>query len=115
MIKPTVGRVVWYHPASDEVIIHHPDQPLAAHIAYVWSDTMVDLMVIDHNGVPHAKANVRLVGDDDYGFCAPKFESWCEWMPYQKAVASGKISPVLHAGDAKDENVHGVRPGEAAG
>jgi len=59
MIKPTVGRVVWYRPnAHDD--LYGSDQPLAAHVAYVWSDTMVNLMVIDHNGGTHPRTSVVL-------------------------------------------------------
>ncbi len=84
MIEPTVGRVVWYHPGPHE---HGPSpggQPLAAHIAHVWSDTCVNLMVIDANGNPYSCTSVLLVQD---GALRPE-NCFCEWMPYQKGQAA---------------------------
>lgn len=48
VITPTVGRAVWYYPAN------HPtgEQPLAATVAHVWSDTCVNLGILDANGRP---------------------------------------------------------------
>lgn len=62
MIKPTVGRVVWYWPhVNDADAGPHPgDQPLAAHVAHVHNDTSVNLMVIGKNGVAFPKLNVSL-------------------------------------------------------
>lgn len=52
---------------------------MAALIAYVWGDDMVNLHVIDHNGVGHSKTSVRLVQENE-----PKPDGYyCEWMPYQ--------------------------------
>lgn len=80
-IKPTVGRVVWYYerPPGDG------DQPLAAHIAYVHSDALVNLMVIDANGESLSKTSVTLRQDDsgDWGD-----RPYCTWMPYQKGQAA---------------------------
>jgi hypothetical protein len=80
VIKPTVGRVVWYWPkGSDQLINHQPDQPLAAIVCYVHSDRMVNLQVFDVNGESQSRTSVALrqEGDDE-----PKF-SHCQWMPYQ--------------------------------
>ncbi len=86
MIKPTVGRVVWYTPSADdhEEMAAAQLQPLAAIVAHVWSDTCVNLAVFDANGIAHNRTSVLLVQDDgarpDGGFC--------EWMPYQKGQAA---------------------------
>lgn len=87
MIKPTVGRVVWFYP------IGHPslnlnnnlNAPLAAIIAYVWSDVLVNLAVFDCNGnsVPHT--SIVLEQDE---VPAPPGQSYCTWMPYQKGQAA---------------------------
>lgn len=79
MITPTIGRVVWYRPAS-----HDGDQPLCALVTYVHSDTMVNLAVFDPNGNPFAATSVPLRQDDDP---APA-GSYAEWMPYQKGQAA---------------------------
>ncbi len=87
MIKPTVGRVVWFTPSrrSAQAGFVTGDQPLAAIIAYVHSDKMVNLAVFDSNGNSHSVCSVNLVQDqepkDPDGFYA-------EWMPYQKGQAA---------------------------
>jgi hypothetical protein len=85
-IKPTVGRVVWFTPPSNSAesgFTGHGGQPMAAIVAYVWSDSMVNLHVIDHNGVGHSRTSVPLVQEND-----PKPDGYyCEWMPYQTGQA----------------------------
>lgn len=82
MIQPTVGRVVWFYK-------YVPGQghkgPLAAHVAHVHSDAMVNLMVIDEMGTPRSETSVHLRQDIGY---APPEGDYCEWMPYQKGQAA---------------------------
>lgn len=76
MMNPTVGRVVYYNKGTNE----HP-KLLASIIAYVWSETVVNLMAIDENGLPNAMTSVtRAVVGNSAG-------KW-DWMPYQKQKAS---------------------------
>ena len=88
-IKPTPGRVVWYCPSRNDNITRHGDAPLAALVAYVWNDAMVNLMVIDANGFPHSRTSVLLSQEG-----APAAEtlggeiSYCTWMPYQRGQAA---------------------------
>lgn len=87
-ITPTPGRVVWYYPPTNDPLQSFSSvqagKPLAAHIAHVWSDTCVNLMVIDPNGVPTGRTSVLLYqGDTD----RPS-SSFAEWMPYQKGQAA---------------------------
>lgn len=80
MIQPTIGRVVWYHPETST----EAEQPYAALVCHVWSDTVVNLAVFDSNGVATNKTSVFLYqGDTD----RPS-SSYCEWMPYQKGQAA---------------------------
>lgn len=93
MIIPTVGRMVWYY--GDNMI---DDQPMAATIAFVHSDRLVNLSVIDPNGYQFPLQSVPLVQEGEerpMGF-------YCTWMPYQigqaaktesllKMVEEGKI------------------------
>lgn len=95
MIKPSIGRVVWYQPgdgsgARDGFVQHGgafgaSRQPCAAIITYVWSDTMVNLVVFDHNGVTHQRTSVDLRNDAP---SLPTATQYCEWMPYQKGQAA---------------------------
>ena len=81
MIKPTIGRVVWYHPFGSTLI----DQPHAALIAHVWSDTCINLAVFDANGIPYNMTSVFLYQNE------PNSErpssQFAEWMPYQQGQA----------------------------
>jgi hypothetical protein len=79
MIKPTIGRVVWFwptKPAPDE-------QPYASLIACVHNDRCITIGGFDHNGQPFAATSVQLLQDDD----VPTGPS-CSWMPYQKRQAA---------------------------
>ena len=78
MITPTIGRVVWFWPAGAKV-----EQPFAATISYVHSDSMVNLSVIDANGNQFAATSITLVQDD-----ANHALPFCQWMPYQKGQAA---------------------------
>lgn len=86
MIKPTIGRVVLFHPFPGSDLDQITPRPphMAALVAYVWSDSMVNLTVFDANGTPHGVTSVELVqdGEDSRG------GHWCEWMPYQKGQAA---------------------------
>ena len=65
MNTPTVGKVVWYWPDSrDSGMGNLGSQPMAATVAYVHNDHLVNLMVLDHFGLQHARTSVRLVQDD---------------------------------------------------
>jgi hypothetical protein len=83
MISPSIGRVVWYYPPR------HPDgeQPLAAIVAHVWSDTCVNLAIFDANGRPLADppTSVLLVQP---GNEVPSGGGYCTWMPYQIQTAA---------------------------
>jgi hypothetical protein len=76
-IEPTVGRCLHYRPAAG-------NEPLAAMLAKVNSDTSVNLTVFGADGVTHARSNVPLVQE---GEVPPEGQSYCEWMPYQTGQA----------------------------
>lgn len=81
MIEPSVGRVVWYYKYVEGQGFKGP---LAAHIAHVHSDNMVNLMVIDQNGNPHGETSVPLEQEDNDAHMG----SYCTWMPFQKGQAA---------------------------
>jgi hypothetical protein len=76
MIKPTVGRVVLYHPSNG--VTH------AAIVAYVWSDRIVNLAAFDENGKAYSVTSIPLTQPEDEVSAAV----YCEWMPYQKGQAA---------------------------
>ena len=94
VIKPTIGRRVWFRPsaaflASNPILTQfNPEQPMDAGIVYVHHDHMVNLIVTDHVGKTLAVPSVPLlaghyVADKDTDvYCC------CEWMPYQKSQAA---------------------------
>ena len=75
-MKPTIGRIVWYHPTPG--ITH------AAQIAAVHSDICVNLGVLNEFGEQYAVRSVPLAREDDE---KPTVGNWCEWMPYQVGQA----------------------------
>jgi len=107
MIKPTIGRRVWYWPsAQDRDETEHPpqsriqqgdkSQPCDAGIVYVHSDRLVNLTVADHNGAMHARTSVTLVQEGD-----PIPEGgYAQWMPYQ--VGQAKSTPETTKAFASD-------------
>lgn len=98
-IKPTPGRVVWYYPAINSAELGFAsapgDQPLAAIVAFVWSDSMVNLTVFDANGAPHSRTSVQLVQDVQGDRPASPY---CTWMPYQKDQAAKAQAQAVDTG-----------------
>ncbi|MDH1341837.1 hypothetical protein [Ectopseudomonas oleovorans] len=89
-IVPTVGRVLHFFPtvdymASRKQAFNNPAQPLAAVIAYVHSDTMVNLTVWDQNGEQFSVCSVPLVQE---GSDVIVGSFYAQWMPYQKGQAA---------------------------
>lgn len=91
IIKPTIGRMVWYRPrvADTNMLVIGTRgllsaQPLAAQICGVWSDTCVNLSILDASGNRHTRPSVLLV---QAGAPMPDGGGYCEWMPYQVGQA----------------------------
>lgn len=83
MIKPTIGRVVWFQPSRS------PDmpplaQPFAALIAYVHSGTCINVAAFDQNGAHIAACSVKLLQE---GEAPPETGYYAEWAPLQKGQA----------------------------
>lgn len=108
IIKPTVGRVVWYR-LRDKDDIHmcrfntqgesRPD-PLTALIVGVETDRLVNLIVFDTSGQMFPRKSVPLVQDGEpvSGCCA-----YCEWMPFQKGQAAKTEAAEKNASTASGE------------
>lgn len=118
MIKPTIGRRVWYWPRKGDpkspFTVLDPGQALDAGVIFVHDDRTVNLSVTDHQGSTHAVHGAFLAQEGD---AVPGDGGFAEWMPYQTGQAkkeaaqtpafnpdAGKASPPpapLNTGAAK--------------
>lgn len=91
MIKPTVGRVVWFTPARQGDKRSDKSQPLAAIVTYVHSDRCVNLSVFEQNGAAQTAGyiTVKLL-QEEHGIKdePPESGHFAEWMPYQVGQAA---------------------------
>jgi hypothetical protein len=92
-ILPTVGRVVLFTPScltGDGRFAHTGGRkPLAAIVAHVFNDGLVNLAVFDSNGMSHSRTSVPLVQE---GEDKPEHGYFCSWMPYQVGQANAAAS-----------------------
>lgn len=77
MIKPTIGRVMWFWPHK----IKRKDQPEPAIVCWVHGDNMVNLVAFDEDGGMNAEHSVPIVQDGSPYIVGDS--PYCEWMPYQ--------------------------------
>ena len=96
VIKPTVGRKVWYRnngsmqklPRADGKVSHPEfcgiEQPMDATVIFVHGSRMVNLDITDHVGQRFVATSVPLLQDGD---AIPDLGCYCEWMPYQQGQA----------------------------
>lgn len=95
MIKPTVGRKVWYRPSEFDksgpgAMVCPTGAPLDATVIAVWGDRMVNLLVVDSVGKLFPKLSVTLAQEGDpvpVGPDGKEVGGYCEWMPYQQGQA----------------------------
>jgi hypothetical protein len=80
MIKPTLGRVLYYHRSPD--VVH------AAIIANVLSDGELNLTAFDSDGRPYPAAKVPLIQPEDERPNGP----YCTWMPFQTGQTAASNS-----------------------
>lgn len=85
MIKPSIGRIIWYHPAETEDMVRH-EQPHAAIVASVQDDEHINLAVFDANGVVQTRGGVFLFNGEGDRPEAP----FAEWMPFQLGQAKAQ-------------------------
>lgn len=86
VIKPTVGRMVWYRPNENDQTGPVPmfrvgDQPLMAHVTAVWSERMVNLLVTDSIGRQFQVTSVQLLQPGDSAPNGGRFAAWPEFWP----------------------------------
>jgi hypothetical protein len=87
MIKPSIGRRVWFHPGGGyfglQSLSDH--QAFDAGVVFVWHDRCVNLLVTDHVGNTMPVQSVLLLQDDD---TAAEGQAHATWMPYQVKAAA---------------------------
>lgn len=89
MIKPSIGRVVWFYPDAGFSNTNTPSsngEPLPALITRVWGDALINIGGFDANGKPFARTSVTLLGADD---TAPD-GMHATWMPFQLQQAKAQ-------------------------
>lgn len=82
MIKPTVGRKVWFYPknsSNDNGLCIVGGREHSADVVTVHSDRLINVAVFDANGKLFQKTSVTLVQEGD----PPYDGDHCRWMPYQ--------------------------------
>lgn len=85
VITPTPGRIVWFYPAAYDGIAMIGRDPLAAIIAGVHNDSLVNLAVFDAHGNMQQRSNVTLVQPDETAVTEGPMATW---MPYQVGQAA---------------------------
>jgi hypothetical protein len=92
VISPTPGRIVWFYPAPHDGIATLNNQPLAAIVAGVHHDRLINLAVFDAYGNTQQRSNVTLVQPgEDWGDSAH-----ATWMPHQ--ISAAGIQPAQEPG-----------------
>ena len=99
MIKPTVGRVVWYYSAQGA-------EPHAAMITKVWGARCVNLAIFSESGTAYNNTSVTLLQDDDQ---VPA-HSHATWMPFQKGQAAKTEALQAQLGQASSSTPQGIIP-----
>lgn len=103
-ITPTVGRVVWFYPATNQATSGFTPpaegEPLAAIIARVVDAEAgaVHLAVFDGAGVSRSEPYVKLVQE---GEKVPADGRYAAWMPYQIGQAKKHANEVARADEPK--------------
>lgn len=100
MIQPTPGRIVWFHAGDHDDMLRgdlpaRTSKPHAAIVAYVWSDTMINLTVCKSDGETVGRTSIYL--KQDGGRAPSAGEAYACWMPYQISAAAGQTARSVHA------------------
>lgn len=96
MIKPTVGRKVWFYPrydSRDNGLCIVGGREHSADIVSVHNDRLINVAVFDANGKLFQKTSVTLVQEGDQ---LPDSDH-CRWMPYQIGQAKSQPEPAKTA------------------
>lgn len=87
MIKPTIGRKIWFRLNGFKkysIVNFDNEQAMDASINFVHNNNKINIIVVDHVGNLHSVNEIMLVSDD---FKPIEGIPYCEWMPYQVGQA----------------------------
>lgn len=84
MIKPSIGRVLWFYPG------YTVDQPYAALVTFVHGDREVNLAFFYPNGASAGAKSVVLVQEGD---APPDHGRYATWMSYRVGQAKKHEEP----------------------
>lgn len=101
MIRPSIGRKVWFWPNSYEFneaklmgFEGSAPQPEDACVVYVHSDRCVNLRVSNHVGETRAETSAFLLQEGDP---VPQHGGFATWMPFQVGQARAQLPPSVPA------------------
>lgn len=83
MIKPSIGRIVLFFRSGVDYA-SGVEQPYAAQVAYVHSDSLINIGVLSAAGQSFGRTSVPLIQE---GEKIPEAGDYCTWMPYQIQAA----------------------------
>lgn len=115
VIPPTTGRrVLVFAPKMNGVHCSNPKAPFDGGIAYVHSDTMINVGYTDHNGEAHGQTSVKLLDraqttSDEHGK-----EWYAVWMEYQFNQALRATEPKTTGPAPLDLDAHKAEGAEQA-
>lgn len=102
IIKPTVGRKVWYRPSKHDLqgpvpmttagsVLAGTADPLDATVIAVWGDRCINVLVTDIMGKQFPVLSVTLLQEGDepeVDIDGKVIGRYCQWMPYQAQQAA---------------------------
>lgn len=107
-LTPEPGRVVHFYPGEAESVegwnLPERGVPLAATIAGVVNDVIVNLSVVDYHGVQHSRQMVPLVT----GELLAHSGAYARWMPYQIAQTKNKAEADVSRAERIEQGVNTV-------
>ncbi len=84
MIKPTIGRVVWFYPTADS-----SGQAQPALVNFVHSERCINVAGFNHGGTPFSQNSCLLIQEGD----PEPSGAHARWMPYQVGQAKKQETP----------------------
>lgn len=87
MIKPSIGRKIWYWPGPEDKYLKCLDikTPFDATVVFVHDSGTINVLVLDHEGSLYRRQSIPVIQE---GELKPDDSGFCVWMPYQIGQAA---------------------------